>query len=87
MHLTIKELAKEFDFCEFKCLGENTEKYISFLVHIEKQHNDGRIEMFEMQFIDSLKIRPTTLSNLTDSLYEIYKKECPHYKNKENRKS
>ena len=38
--------------------------------------------MFEIQFIDSVKITPTTLSNLTDNLYEIYKKECPHYKNK-----
>ena len=52
------------------------------MVPIEKQHNDGRTEMFEIQFVDSLKIRPTTLSNLTDYLYEIYKKECPHYKNK-----
>ena len=47
-HLVIKELAKEFDCGEFKCLGENTEKYINFSIHIKKEHKDGRIEMFEI---------------------------------------
>ena len=32
-HLIIKELAKEFEG-SFECLGENTEKYITFLVPI-----------------------------------------------------
>ena len=32
-HLIIKQLAKEFDG-HFKCLGENTEKYITFSVPI-----------------------------------------------------
>ena len=35
---TIKELAKEFDCGEFKCLGENTENYISFSIPIKKEH-------------------------------------------------
>ena len=39
-HLIIKELAKEFDCGEFKCLAENTEKYISFSVPIKKEYND-----------------------------------------------
>ena len=60
-HLIIKELAKEFDCGEFKCLGENTEKYISFSILIKKEHKDGRIEMFEIQFIDSLRFMPTAL--------------------------
>ena len=34
-HLIIKELAEEFKG-QFGCLGENTEKYISALVLIEK---------------------------------------------------
>ena len=50
---TIKELAKEFDCGEFKCLGENTENYISFSIPIKKEYNDGKIEMFEIEFIDS----------------------------------
>ena len=34
-HFIIKELAEEFEG-EFECLGENTEKYITFLVPIKK---------------------------------------------------
>ena len=35
-HLIIKELANEFKG-QFECLGENTEKYKSFFVSIEKE--------------------------------------------------
>ena len=35
-HFIIKELVKEFDG-NFECLGENTEKYITFLVPIKKR--------------------------------------------------
>ena len=35
-HFIIKELAEEFEG-EFECLGENTEKYIIFLVPIKKE--------------------------------------------------
>ena len=35
-HFIIKELAKEFKK-QFICLGENTEKYITFTVPIEKE--------------------------------------------------
>ena len=35
-HFIIKELAKEFEG-EFECLGENTEKYITFSVPIKKE--------------------------------------------------
>ena len=35
-HFIIKELAEEFER-EFECLGENTEKYITFLVPIKKE--------------------------------------------------
>ena len=34
--LIIKQLAKEFK-CQFECLGENTEKYITFSVPIKKE--------------------------------------------------
>ena len=34
-HLTIKELAEEFEG-QFECLGENTEKYKTFSVPINK---------------------------------------------------
>ena len=35
-HFIIKELAEEFEG-EFECLGENTEKYITFPVLIKKE--------------------------------------------------
>ena len=35
-HFIIKQLAKEFDG-NFECLGENTEKYITFSVPIKKE--------------------------------------------------
>ena len=35
-HFIIKELAEEFKK-QFTCLGENTEKYITFRVSIEKE--------------------------------------------------
>ena len=36
-HFIIKRLAKEFKGQQFECLGENTEKYITFSVPIKKQ--------------------------------------------------
>ena len=35
-HFIIKELAEEFEG-EFECLGENTEKYITFSVLVKKE--------------------------------------------------
>ena len=35
-HLIIKEKAEEFEK-QFNCLGENTEKYITFTVLVEKE--------------------------------------------------
>ena len=43
-HFIIKELAEDFKG-EFTCLGENTEKYISFSVPIKKEHNDDINEL------------------------------------------
>ena len=33
-------MAEEFRGEEFECLGQNTEKYISFLVPIKKEHDN-----------------------------------------------
>ena len=40
-HFIIKELGEEFKG-EFECLGENTEKYISFSVPIKKEHDKDK---------------------------------------------
>ena len=43
-HFIIKELVKEFDG-NFKCLGENTEKYITLSVPIKKKIENKDIEI------------------------------------------
>ena len=62
-HFIIKELAKEFDG-NFECLGENTEKYITFLVPVKKEIRikDKIIEItYKIKFIDSFRFMSTSL--------------------------
>ena len=71
-HLIIKELAKEFEG-ELECLGENTEKYITFSVPIKKEirNKDKIIKIsYKIKFIDSFRFMSTSLSNLIDNLSE-----------------
>ena len=77
-HLTIKELAEEFRGKDFECLGEDTEKYIIFLVPIKRErHNDsGETITYKLKFIDSCRFMPSKLSNILDNLSEINGKDC-----------
>ena len=76
-HFIIKNLAEEFEG-EFECLGENTEKYITFSVPIkkeitkkEKNGNDKIVKiLYKIKFIDSNRFMSTSLSNLVDNLSE-----------------
>ena len=71
-HFIIKELAKEFDG-NFECLGENTEKYITFPVPIKKEirNKDKIIKITcKLKFIDSFRFMSTSLSKLVDNLSE-----------------
>ena len=55
-HFKIKELAEEFEG-EFECLGENTEKYITFSVLIKKDGNDKIMRIsYKIKFIVRLKV-------------------------------
>ena len=74
-HFIIKQLAKEFDG-RFKCLEENTEKYITFSVPIEKELHNGKTIKYKLKFIDSFRFILTSLSKLFDNLSEIYSKKC-----------
>ena len=65
----IKQLAEEFEG-QFDCIGENTEKYITFSVPIKKELDNGKT------ITHKLRLRADKLSNLVDNLSEIYKKEC-----------
>ena len=92
-HFIIKELAEEVEG-ELECLGENTEKYITFLVPIKKETtkkdkngNDKITKIsYKIKFIDSCIFMSTSLSNLVSNLYEglhnarcIYCKSCLDY--------
>ena len=88
-HFIIKESAKEFEK-QFTCLGENTEKYITFSVPIERQvtrtdENGGKITKnvsFRLKFIDSARFMASSLSNLVNNLAkEIHKIKCKHWHN------
>ena len=76
-HFIIKELAEEFKK-QFTCLGENTEKYITFTVPIEKEvtridKNGEEITKnisYILQFIDSARFMAGSLSNLVNNLSE-----------------
>ena len=76
-HFIIKELVKEFDG-NFECLGENTEKYITFSVPIKKKIENKDIEItYKIKFIDSYRFMAMSLSKLVDNLSEgIHNNKC-----------
>ena len=71
----IKELANEFDG-ELECLGENTEKYISFSVKVNKKitKRDKYVNKkivnipYRLKFIDSYRFMAASLLELADNL-------------------
>ena len=82
----IKELAEKLKK-QFTCLGENSEKYISFTVPIEKEVT--RVDKigeklkiyisYILQFTDSARFLASSLSNLVGDLSEgIHKIKCRH---------
>ena len=78
-HFIIKELVKDFDG-NFECLGENTEKYITFSVPIKKEieNKNKIIEItYKIKFIDSYRLMSTSLSKLVDNLSEgLHNNRC-----------
>ena len=74
-HFIIKQLTEKCEG-EFKCLGENTEKYITFSLPLKKENDDDKIITYKLKFIDSYRFMSTSLSNLADNLSGIYFKEC-----------
>ena len=76
-HFIIKELVKEFEGY-FDCLGENTEKYITFSVPLKKKIENKNIEItYKIKFIDSFRFMSSSLSKLVDNLSEgIHNNKC-----------
>ena len=71
-HFIIKELAEEFKG-QFECLGENTEKYITFSVPIKKEHDNGKSVIYKIKFVESWRFVRSKLSDLVNNLSEINK--------------
>ena len=76
-HFIIKELVKEFKG-NFECLGENTEKYITFSVPIKKKIENKDLETtYKLKFVDSYRFMSSSLSKLIDNLSEgIHNNKC-----------
>ena len=72
-HFIIKYLSTEFKG-NSECLGENTEKYISFTVPFKKVINDKEIK-YRLRISDSCRFMQDSLSNLVDNLSELKIKE------------
>ena len=68
---------KEFEG-NFECLGENTEKCITFSVPIKKRVENKDMEItYKIKFIDSFRFMATSLSKLVDNLTEgIHSDKC-----------
>ena len=82
-HFMIKELACEFEG-NFECLGENTEKYITFSVPIKKRIGNKNMDItYKVKFIDSFRFMATSLSQLVDNLTEnVHNDKCDKWKSK-----
>ena len=83
-HFIIKELANRFKK-QFTCLGENTDKYITLSVPIEKEVagiDKNRKEItknlsYILKFIDSARFMASLLSNLVNNLSEgLHRIKC-----------
>ena len=76
-HFSRKELKSEFER-KFECLGENTKKYKTFCVVIDKEvtkfDKDGNESVvtrsYKVKFFDSVRFFATSFSNLLDNLTE-----------------
>ena len=68
---------KEFEG-NFECLGENTEKYITFSVPIKNRIENKDMEItYKIKFIDSFRFMAKSLSKLVDNLAEdIHGDKC-----------
>ena len=84
-HFLIKELVKEFEG-NFDCLGENTEKYITFSVPLKKKiENKNKEISYKIKFIDSFRFMSSSLSKLVDNLSEgIHNNKCADCKSSLN---
>ena len=68
-HFIIRQLTKDFNGY-FSCIGENTEKCISFSITIIKEQGNKKPDAYTLRFIDSYKHMQSSLAKLVDNLVE-----------------
>ena len=72
-HFLIRQLAKDFKGY-FSCIGENTEKYISFSISIfkesDKDNKKKKTGVFKLEFIDSNRFMQGKLEDHVENLSE-----------------
>ena len=75
---------------QFSCLGENSEKYVTFSVPIKKKKNTNKNArevktiLYKLIFIDSVRFTASSVSNVIDNLAGIHKLKCKY--NHDNKK-
>ena len=69
-YFTINKLAKECNG-QLECLGESTEKYITFSVLIRKELDNDKKITYKLKLITSFRFMSISLSSLVDNLSEI----------------
>ena len=65
-----------------RCLGENTEKYISFNVPLKIENDEREKVIYRLKFIDSYRFLLSSQEDLTDNLSEINVMTCKSCKEK-----
>ena len=81
-HVIINELAKRIN--GITCLGDDTEKYITFKIPLKKENKVGKFMTYKLKFIDRFRFMNRSLSDLVDNLSEINKQECIKRKQRKN---
>ena len=81
-HFIINKLAKGID--GITCLGDDTEKYITFKIPLKKENEDGQLITYKLKFIDIFSFMNQSLSDFVDNLSEINNQECIRCKQRKN---
>ena len=81
-HFLIYKLAKGID--GITCLGDDTEKYITFKIPLKKENEDGKLITYKLKFIDIFSFMNQSLSDLVDNLSEINNQESIRCKQRKN---
>ena len=83
-HSITNKLAKKI-YGHFQCLGENTEKYITFSVPINEELNIGKTITYKLKFIYSFRFISTSFLSLADNLSEkLHSDKCRDCKSELN---